>query len=427
MKRTNLHKIYLTATALLLGSMAQAQFLEKLGKKTEKAIERGIERTVERRAEKEVSKKTDQAIDGVLGTNNKASKKDKKADKNPSNSAKKHTQEPTTLTAQSKYDFVPGEKILFFDDFSQDPQGDFPHKWNTNLSGEVVTLKNQNGKWLRISNNTLSFPQIKGKLPQNFTIEFDLVYPDEGLRPPVTFGFSEVQNPAKQKLQHKDIFYFIIPASIHQNIGYSNTLYSGTETTVEWNVNKNTNKLVRAKIAVNGTRIRLYVNEEKIFDLPKGFDKNSYRNNFHFRSATIIPDPKDGFYVTNLRIAEATKDARSLLTEGKYETSGIYFDTNSDKIKPESHGVLKGIADVLNENSHLHIEIIGHTDNTGNEKNNQTLSEQRALSVKKYLNKTFGISDNRMTTNGKGQTQPIADNQTIEGKAQNRRVEFVKK
>lgn len=421
MKSTNLHKTYLTATALLLGTMAQAQFLEKLGKKTEKAIERGIERTVERRAEKEVSKKTDQAIDGVLGSNKKSAKKEKTA------TSKTATQEQETLSAQSKYDFVPGEKILFFDDFSKDPQGDFPHKWSTNLSGEVVTLKNQNGKWLRISNNTLSFPQIKGKLPQNFTIEFDLVYPDEGLRPPVTFGFSEVQNPAKQKLQHKDIFYFIIPSSIHQNIGYSNTLYSGTETTVEWNVNKHTNKLVRAKIAVNGTRIRLYVNEEKIFDLPKGFDKNSYRNNFHFRSATIIPDPKDGFYITNLRIAEATKDARSLLTEGKYETSGIYFDTNSDKIKPESHGVLKGIADVLKENSHLHIEIIGHTDNTGNEKNNQTLSEQRALSVKKYLNKTFGISDDRMTTNGKGQTQPIADNQTIEGKAQNRRVEFVKK
>lgn len=258
-----------------------------------------------------------------------------------SNSAKNHTQEPTTLSAQSKYDFVPGEKILFIDDFSQDSQGDFPHKWNTNLSGEVVTLKNQNGKWLRIPNSSLSFPQIKGKLPQHFTIEFDLVYPDEGLRPPVTFGFSEVQNPAKQKLQHKDILYFIIPASIHQNIEYSNTLHSGKETTEEWNVNKHTNKLARTKIAVNGTHIRLYINEEKIFDLPKGFDKNTYRNNFHFHSATIIPDPKDDFYISNIRIAEATKDLRTLLTEGKCETSGIYFDTNSDKIKPESHGILK--------------------------------------------------------------------------------------
>jgi outer membrane protein OmpA-like peptidoglycan-associated protein len=102
------------------------------------------------------------------------------------------------------------------------------------------------------------------------------------------------------------------------------------------------------------------------------------------------------------------------------------FDVNSANIKPESYGTLKEIADVLKENSTVHVSIIGHTDSDGNADYNLKLSKERAQAVKDALSSEFDIDASRMTTDGKGAAQPVADNKTSEGKAQNRRVEFVK-
>ncbi|KAF5042110.1 MAG: OmpA family protein [Petrimonas sp.] len=408
---------FLLSTLLFSVGNVNAQFLERLGK----SAERAAERTVERRVEREASKKTDEALDKVFESG-KSQKGEKEKDTG-SLSVNGHS----GFSSQSKFDFVPGDKVIFYDDFSVDALGDFPAKWNTNSNGEIVTLKNQPGKWLKVPDNTISFPEMQSKLPQNFTVEFDLVYPASGQRPPVTFGFTEVANPARASLQHKNIFYFFIPSSVKQHIGYSSSLYSGKETTTEWPVDKMVNQVMHVSIAVNSNRIRMYMDARKIFDLPRGFDQNGYRNNFHFRAAPLIPQPKDGFYISNLRVAESGKDAWSeLVKTGKFSTTGIYFESGSVKVKPESHAVIKEIADALNENPTMKIEIIGHTDDTGTATANQTLSEQRAAAVKAYLHQTFGIDDLRLSTSGKGQSQPVADNSTTEGKAQNRRVEFVK-
>ena len=192
---------------------------------------------------------------------------------------------------------------FFADDFSSS-LGTFPKGWGTNIGGEVVTLSTQEGLWLRIADNTIVYPKLENTLPQNFSIDFDLVYPASGLRPPVTFGFSEMKNPSKMKLQKIDVLYFIIPASVTQSVGYSNNLYSGYETFVQWNVDNNVDQLLPVSIKVEDTRIQLFINGKKMFDLPDGFDKNSYRNNFHFRAASILPPPKDAFYVSNFRITE---------------------------------------------------------------------------------------------------------------------------
>ena len=164
--------------------------------------ERAAERTVERRVEREASKKTDEALDKVFESG-KSQKGEKEKDTG-SLSVNGHS----GFSSQSKFDFVPGDKVIFYDDFSVDALGDFPAKWNPNSNGEIVTLKNQPGKWLKVPDNTISFPEMQSKLPQNFTVEFDLVYPASGQRPPVTFGFTEVANPARASLQHKNIFYF---------------------------------------------------------------------------------------------------------------------------------------------------------------------------------------------------------------------------
>jgi outer membrane protein OmpA-like peptidoglycan-associated protein len=115
-----------------------------------------------------------------------------------------------------------------------------------------------------------------------------------------------------------------------------------------------------------------------------------------------------------------------LITEGKLVVHGIYFDSGSDKIKPESAGTLKKIANILKENSGVKVKIVGHADSDGDDKKNMDLSKRRAASVKNALSGEFGIDASRMEIDGKGESAPISDNKTPEGKANNRRVEFVK-
>ncbi len=131
--------------------------------------------------------------------------------------------------------------------------------------------------------------------------------------------------------------------------------------------------------------------------------------------------------ISNIKVAAGTPDLRNkLLTEGKLVTNGILFDVDSDRIKPESFGVLKEIAAVLKEHSDISVKIIGHTDSDGENTRNQELSVRRALAVKNVLNKEFGISTTRMQSDGLGESKPVADNSSSEGKAKNRRVEFIK-
>lgn len=396
-----------------ISNVSYAQILDRLGKR--------VENKVKQRVDRKIDKAVDKGLDKIEG-------KIENSTNNNKNSPQTSTSTNTTIS--SNYDFIPGDEVLFFDDFTNTNSGDFPSRWNTNGSGQVVNIAALNGNWLLIPDNTLSFPELKNQLPTNFTIEFDLFYPSNTTRPPVTFGFTEVVNPAKQSIKGKKIFYFRIPpkGAGLENIGYTTSLYSGRETTTEWPANESAGKIKHVSIAVNGQRIRLYVDTEKLFDLPKVFDLSVYRNNFHFRSAELLPKPKDGFYISNLRIANVSKDLNSqLIKDGKLITSGIHFDSGSDKIKPVSYNLLNEIGKLLQQNPSGKYDIVGHTDSDGSEELNQKLSQQRAESVRNYLIKNFNISPNNLQASGKGAIVPIANNSSPEGKAQNRRVEFIKK
>lgn len=115
-----------------------------------------------------------------------------------------------------------------------------------------------------------------------------------------------------------------------------------------------------------------------------------------------------------------------MITEGKFVSHGILFDVNSDRIKPESYGSLKDIANVLNENADVNVLIVGHTDSDGSDADNLELSKKRANAVMNSLVKDFNISQKRLSASGKGESAPIGDNKTTLGKAENRRVEFIK-
>lgn len=102
----------------------------------------------------------------------------------------------------------------------------------------------------------------------------------------------------------------------------------------------------------------------------------------------------------------------------------IYFDGNKTHINPIAARSLDRNGMILKENPDIRVIIEGHTDATGSDLVNQKISEKRAENVKKYLEDKFNISGDRMKVKGYGKTRPVADNNTKEGRAKNRRVEF---
>jgi outer membrane protein OmpA-like peptidoglycan-associated protein len=123
----------------------------------------------------------------------------------------------------------------------------------------------------------------------------------------------------------------------------------------------------------------------------------------------------------------AAELAKTLNATGSIALHNILFDTGKATLKPESGKELQLVIDVLKADATLKVEIQGHTDNTGTKAANLTLSQQRADAVRDYVIKTGGISAARLTAVGFGDTKPVAPNTTDDGKAQNRRVELVKK
>jgi outer membrane protein OmpA-like peptidoglycan-associated protein len=111
---------------------------------------------------------------------------------------------------------------------------------------------------------------------------------------------------------------------------------------------------------------------------------------------------------------------------GKLTLYGVQFDFNQATIKPESEPVLKEVGALLQQDPPLKLIIEGHTDNVGKPAYNLELSKKRAESVKAYLITNFKIDPSRLTTNGFGDSKPIAKNDTEPGRAQNRRVELVR-
>ncbi|MFZ1452829.1 MAG: OmpA family protein [Ferruginibacter sp.] len=331
--------------------------------------------------------------------------------------------------------FVAGTRIIFSDNFSKDAVGDFPAKWNSTKSGEVKKLKSFENNFLKISDGSVVYPQLTKPLPEHFTVQFDLIVPGDVPLRMASFAFGT---------KPLSIHYLLRPAesvvfSFHTNDkNYSPGIKFGTRFggntepglgTVKYSTPLNT--IIKCAIAVNKTRIRLFVDGKKMVDLPTAFNPQFRKSLFFCPSTHGSVDSKlNYFYISNLVIAEAGVDKRSqvikdLMEKGNTSTTAIQFATNSDVITTNSNEVIQQFADALKENAGLNLKIIGHTDSDGDDAKNLLLSKKRANAVKLKL-VSMGIKNTRLSTDGKGETQPVADNKTEAGKAENRRVEFVK-
>ena len=418
---------------------------------------------VKRKVDQRIEQKTNEAIDKTLdetergvkesakgGKNSKKPKDDTKNSDQGTPEEKSNIETKTeigktsagnaALKSYSKFDFVPGERVMIEDRFEQVAVGDFPADWNTNSSGEIVNVEGRDGKWLKISKSGVFMPDYITDLPENFTLQMDVLV-NEGFSfygSSLLLTFVHAIN--RQKVGDYDIFSKHpngVRLALHPTAAGNNSGTVGIKTWAEdrseiidntvnaQQFHANKNPYARISIWRQKQRLRVYLNEEKVLDLPRAFV-----NGIKYDAMALTSGDQnevDQYLITNLRLAVGTPDTRSkLITEGRFSTTGILFDVNSDKIKPESYGTLKEISAVLNENPDVKVKIIGHTDSDGSDENNLALSKKRAESVKEALQKEFAIDSARLQTDGKGESEPADKTGTQTAKVNNRRVEFVK-
>ena len=417
------HAIILYIGALLLFSTTstRAQIINPkklLEKKANKVIEKKADKILENEPAKEEKKEPaqDEQPAAAENTNKPAVDPGKDANKE--------------LQSYSKFDFIPGEKIIFFDDFAQDAIGDFPALWNTNGSAEIVTTNSFPGHWMKFAGRNAVWTDALLSLPTNYTIEFDII-PIKGEDGNMNgYDFRLIQSINPKAYDHGAVpgkAGFLFSLEYFGRPGYRTYINSDegndlglTGSKEDKNLYQQMNKKYHISIWVQKSRIRLYQDENKMFDLPKAFPLADVKmDRIRFEEGAAM--------VSNIRIAIGAADIRNkLMTEGKLVSYGIYFDVNKDLVKPESYGTLKEIANTLMENPAVRINITGHTDADGADDANLDLSKRRADAVKNELTKSFGIDAARIETTGKGETQPVAPNNSAANKALNRRVEFIK-
>lgn len=400
-----------------------------------------VKNKVNQRVDNKVDQSIDKALDDVEGKPT-AKASAPVATASEKKVAETKTEEPA-LKSYSKFDFIPGERILYAEDFAQDVIGELPVNWNASGKGETVTIEGKSGKWLRLYQGNSYLPGNNKVFGENFTVEFDLIY---FFQPKVTgyvlpnaeFGLfsSAGADPTDNSFLKDHNNINSVDVEIHPGGSTGSRLISykkGSSNFASDRVPVNGymeqfNKVLHYSIQVQKQRFRLWINETKIFDIPRAVNLGDTLNQVFFSmEGSNYKDDEIGLYLTNIKVATGVPDTRhKLIEEGKFSTTGILFDFQSATIKPESYGVIKELASVLKENASVKIKVVGHTSSDGDDAANMELSKQRSAAVKDLLVKEHGIDAERIQTEGKGETQPVADNKTKEGKAQNRRVEFIK-
>ncbi|HEU4828082.1 MAG TPA: OmpA family protein [Gemmatimonadales bacterium] len=404
MNRSRACAAVLAFALFLLPAVAEAQLGGLSRRIRDKARER-VEQKEEETAERVVDA-ADPATAGGAASADSAAPATGAAPATSAASGASATSQKPGEGAWVRYDFVPGERILFVDDFAKEQVGDFPRRVQF-IEGNMETAEWQGGHWLRATSWPSKFAiELPETLPERFTVEFDVVTGRANAY--VEIGFVEGDD-------HTKVYYREISGTIEGGVeGAGVRAYSRKE--------HEGGTPFRARIMADGKYVKVYVGETRVANVPTADLGRSNRIYFEFPA---LPD--DPAFLTNVSIMAGGRDLYDALSaEGRVATQGIYFDTGSDRIRPESTPTLRQISTMLAEHPDLRLTIEGHTDNVGNAAANKTLSEKRAAAVSAYL-VGAGIDASRLEAAGLGDTKPAAPNATPEGRQQNRRVELVKR
>jgi len=306
-------------------------------------------------------------------------------------------------------DFVPGERVVFFDDFTDMARGAAPPHWK--VRGGAAKLS-PDGRLLLNDQGTM-YPNLKA-LPKNFTVEMEITPQEAVSSGGVRWMFTDA---ADESVWDVGFQFDEGEVTARLETGHGHSDYEGRPSR---SIKVKYGQPIRLAVWFQDARVRAYVNNERAFDV----------NQVEFKQPTVallefnVSDVP--VYIVSTRIAESTPDiSKTMFSAGKFVSHGIQFDVNSDRLRPESMNIIKQVADALKQQPALKVRVEGHTDSTGDAAKNLDLSKRRAESVKAALVK-LGIGADRLTADGLGQTKPLAPNETPQGRAENRRVEFVK-
>jgi len=313
------------------------------------------------------------------------------------------------MTLYSKYDFVPGDKVIFFDDLASEEMGEFPSRWS--LEHGVFEIAKQHGqKWIWCTNRGMIYPKVTpGPLPEKYTVELDFYANQKN------DGWLEIHwfNAANENIGILSLAYDNM-TSLHI-LGKE----LASKNLPRLSVGRHTMRVMATK-----TTMKCYIDQVRIANVPavEGFDpmRIGVRVDPYFEN-------NDPMLIGAFRYAAGGKTLQQQLDEaGRIVTHGILFDSGSDRIKAESFKTLADIGGLLTDNPALRLSIEGHTDSDGADDANMTLSQKRAASVRTYLMDNYKVDGSRLEAKGWGESKSIDANTTAEGKANNRRVELVK-
>lgn len=316
------------------------------------------------------------------------------------------------MTLYTKYDFVPGNRVIFYDDLSDEEEGEFPFRWN--LEKGVFEIARMGGEyWILCTDDGYILPKTPtGALPQMYTVEMEFY----SAGPDFTLPYYYIQwIDADSRMIGQFDF----------NSGTSTALQIQGKHLANKKLDKHLSKGIHTmRIMATKRSIKCYVDQVRVANVPKidGFTPVGFK-------VRMYPYQEEGnpCLIKSFRFAEGGKSMRDQLDEtGKIITHGILFDTGSYVIKGESFKTLKNIGQLLEEDPALRLSIEGHTDSDGSDEPNQALSQNRAKAVCDYLSQKYGIGSDRLEAKGWGEAKPMDTNDTTEGKANNRRVELVK-
>ncbi|MGH7526925.1 MAG: OmpA family protein, partial [Gemmatimonadales bacterium] len=293
--------------------------------------------------------------------------------------------------AWANYDFKPGDRVLYVEDFANDEIGDFPRRMEFK-SGALEVVDWQGTRYLRANDDSKFFVVLPEILPDRFTMEFDYSIPsggevwisldgEDGRGRLVTFGGSGTAGVRNTTT----------------DISASGRAADG-----------NTDKVRRARVMGDGKYVKAYLDDTRLLNVPNA-DLGRANKILFYTDGDVSKPTLFG----NFRVAAGGKKLFDALTEkGRVATQGIYFDTGSDRLRPESTPTLKEIGTMLKEHPDLKLVIEGHTDNVGKPDANQSLSEKRAAAVRQHLIDSYQIDGGRLQAKALGQAKPAGSNDT---------------